>query len=258
MRRDRKNKEYNYLYQEPFGHHVWSKTIGGVWLSLVKAILDCNRVSFDEGRERIDLQNVRIKSDTQILPDKDILKYGEKDNLNHLLQLTFEQKEMFDFDIVPNFSPGADSYYKRITDARMIDFVIRRLSAFPESKKAVMVFPNKNDYQAVLSAPKDDYFPCIINVQFRLVDFIENGCERKPINGYILNTTFSARSIDAFQKSYGNFWAIAQLSGIVAAELSKNLKKKISVGPLDGLITDAHIYKECLVEAKNVIRKWQR
>jgi len=228
-----------------------------MWLSLVKAILDHNMVSFDEKRERIDLQNIRVRSNTQIIPDNLIQKYGNSENLNSLLKLTFCEEKMIDTDIVPSFPPGADSYYKRIIDSKMIDFVIRRLSMFPESKKAVMVFPNSNDYKAVLAFPKDDYFPCIISIQFRLVDFVENKHERKHLNGYILNTIFMARSIDAFQKSYGNFWAIAKLSEIIANMLFEKLKVKIKVGPLDGFITDAHIYKECLQDAKKIIKRWQ-
>lgn len=249
--------DYNYLYQEPFGHHVWGKTLGSMWLSLVKAILDHNMVSFDENRERIDLQNVRIESDTQIVPDELIQRYGNSENLDLLLKLTFHEEKMVDTDIVPSFPPGADSYYKRIVDAKMIDFVVRRLSMFPESKKAVMVFPNKNDYKAVLASPKDDYLPCIVSIQFRLVDFIEKKDKRRPIDGYILNTVFMARSIDAFQKSYGNFWAMARLSEIVANALHQKIKAKITIGPLNGLITDAHIYKECLQDARKVIKKWQ-
>jgi len=252
-----KLSEYNYSYQEPFGHYVWGQTLGSMWLSLVKTILDHNMVSFDEGRERIDLQNVRVRSNTQIVPDELIQKYGNRKNLDLLLKLTFHEEKMVDTDIVPSFSPGADSYYKRIVDGRMIDFVVRRLSTFPESKKAVMVFPNNNDYKAVLAFPKSDYLPCIVSVQFRLVDFVENKNKRKTTNGYILNTIFMARSIDAFQKSYGNFWAIARLSEIITNALSEKLKVKITVGPLDGLITDAHIYKECLQDARKVIKKWQ-
>lgn len=252
-----KSSGYHYSYQEPFGHQVWGQTLGTTWLGLVKAILDHNLVSFDEDRERIDLQNVRVRSNTQIIPDKLIQKYGNKKNLDLLLKLTFRREKMVDTDVVPSFPPGANSYYKRIIDGRMIDFVIGRLSMFPESKKAVMVFPNNNDYRTISAFPKNDYLPCIVSIQFRLVDFVENKNKRKSIDGYILNTIFTARSIDAFQKSYGNFCAIAELSKIIAKALSKKLKVKITVGPLDGLITDAHIYKECLRDAKNIIKKWQ-
>ncbi len=253
----RRTKRHGYLYKEPFGHFIWGETIGEMWLTLVQTILKYKRLSLDEGRERADLQNVRVRSNSQVVPDYFIQKYGNKKNLDSLLKLTFGKEKMFDFDIIPSFPPGADSYYKRIVDGKMIDFVVSRLSLFPESKKAVIVFPNNNDYKAVLAAPKDDYLPCIVSAQFRLVDFVENEDHRKPINGYILKTIFSARSIDAFQKSYGNFWAIAKLSKIVADALSKNLKTKIEVGPLDGLITDAHIYKECIQGARKTVEKWQ-
>lgn len=246
------------VHQEPFGHQIWGKTLGDMWLGLVKAILDYNLVSFDEGRKRIDLQNVRVKSNTQIIPDLLIQKYGNEENLKLLLGLTFSRKKMVDSDIIPSFSPGARSYYQRIVDGKMLDFVVKRLSMFPESKKAVMVFPDNNDYKAVLAFPKDDYLPCIVSVQFRLVDFVENKNIRTPINGYILKTIFMARSLDAFQKAHGNFWAIAKLSKIVADSLSRKLGVKITVGSLDGFITDAHIYEECFQDAKKIIKQWQK
>ncbi|MEA3378882.1 MAG: thymidylate synthase [Nanoarchaeota archaeon] len=131
----------------------------------------------------------------------------------------------------------------------MIDFVVKRLSMFPESKKAVIVFPNNKDYQAVLAAPKDDYLPCIVSVQFRLLNHGK---------GFIMNTIFHARSIDAFQKSHGNITAIALLSEEVAKRLEKNLGKPVKVGPLNGMITDAHIYDETIEEAKKVLKAFKK
>ena len=81
--------------------------------------------------------------------------------------------------------------------------------------------------------------------------------ELQKLKGYILKTIFFARSIDAFQKSYCNLCAIARLSEIISKALSKNLKTDITIGPLDGLITDAHIYKECIPDAKRMVQKWQ-
>lgn len=248
---------YKNNYQTPFGHNIFADSLGNAWLGLVDTILNQNTESLDEGRKRLDIQNVRIRSNTQIVPDKVILKYANRKNLDLLFNLTFKELKMVDTDIVPSFPPGADSYYKRIVDGNMINFVIKRLTTFPESKKAVMVFPNTNDYKAVLAAPKDDYLPCIVSIQFRLVDFEENETSRTPIEGYILKTIFTARSIDAFQKACGNFWAIAQLSQTVAEALEENLKTKVQIGPMDGLITDAHIYNECVNEAKTVIEKWK-
>jgi hypothetical protein len=44
------------------------------------------------------------------------------------------------------------------------------------------------------------------------------------------------------------------LSYKVSEKLSKKLKSKIKMGFLDGLIADAHIYQECINDAKNLIK----
>jgi thymidylate synthase len=72
-----------------------------------------------------------------------------------------------------------------------------------------------------------------------------------------LNTIFNARSIDAYQKAGGNIVAISLLSQEVAKRLEENLKTKIWIGSLDGMITDAHIYQETIDEAKEVIKNYK-
>lgn len=128
-----------------------------------------------------------------------------------------------------------------------MDFVISRLSEIPESKKAVAVFPTWDDYKAVLDSPRDDYLPCIVSVQFRMQPLRES---------WILDTIFNARSIDAFQKFYANLWAMAQMSSMVAAGIAENRKEPVVVGSLDGVVADAHIYKETFAAAQDVIKGW--
>jgi len=167
-----------------------------------------------------------------------------------MLELTFDREDMFDVDIIPSFSPRENkSYYHRIKEGRMIEFVVARLSEIPESKKAVIVFPTWSDYAAVLESPDDDYLPCIVSIQFRM---------QPTKQGWVLDTIFNARSMDAFQKSYANLWVIAKLSDIVAKKISKNRGEKISLGCLDGVITDAHIYRETFDSAKDTVTKWQK
>jgi len=72
-----------------------------------------------------------------------------------------------------------------------------------------------------------------------------------------MNTLFNARSIDAYQKAGGNFAAISLLSKEVAGRLTEKLKTKIWVGPLDGFLTDAHIYQESIEEAKEAIKLYK-
>jgi len=82
-----------------------------------------------------------------------IEKYGNKKNVNEIISLTFDKEIMHDFDIVPSFSPGSQSYYARIKDWKMLDFVVSRLAEIPESKKAIMSFVRKEDYERVLDKP---------------------------------------------------------------------------------------------------------
>ena len=232
-------------YISPFGYFAHGKTIGETWLELVRAVLELGEESYDEKRKRLALQAIKIKSQKQNFPDSLIERYGKKEFVKALLDLTFKENKMYDFDMVPNFSPGAASYFKRISDGNMIHFVVERLSRFPESKKGVMSFINWKDYEAVLESPKDDYLPCICIIQFRLL----------PPKYDTMNTIFYARSIDAFQKANGNLLAMAKLSRQIARNLGKNLKRKIKVGSLEGLIADAHIYSECYNNAKKLIKR---
>lgn len=45
---------------EPFGYHISTKTIGEAWHELFSAILEHGATEYDEGRERLALQMVRV------------------------------------------------------------------------------------------------------------------------------------------------------------------------------------------------------
>ena len=126
---------------------VCGENIGSTWLNLVDIVLSRGALDFDEGRERIYLRSVVIRSLTQLFPDIFIEKYGKKENIDAMIDLMFHNKEMYDFDVVPSFSHGGQSYYARIKNWKMIDFVVNRLAIIPESKKAVMSFIRKEDYE---------------------------------------------------------------------------------------------------------------
>jgi len=214
----------------------------------MEAVLSYGTVSYDEKRERLALQNVRIKSEKQEVPDDIILRFANKENVQAIIDLHFNNSKMYDFDVVPSFPAGAKSYYQRVKDGKMIDFVIKRLTTFPESKKAVISFINYNDYKAVLANPKDDYLPCLVSCQFRLL----------PNNYEVMNSIANFRSIDVFQKAAGNFSALTLLGDKIAEELSKSLHRCIKLGSLDMMITDAHIYSETLKEARKVLKKYDK
>ncbi len=228
-----------------FGAQVFGNTLGDVWIDLVSAVVSEGNVCFDEGRKRIALDNVRIRSETQSSSDELILTHGNRHNLEAIMGLTFSEPRMHDCDVTPSFSPGAKSYYQRIQEGQLFDFVVARLSAIPESKKGVVVFPTYEDYKQVSGNMKDDYLPCLVSVQFRLVQ--NSGGE------YDLNTTCNFRSMDVFQKGHGNLVAIAMMTELISVRIGDNLGVQVMPGFLDGLIVDAHIYENTIEDAKTLI-----
>lgn len=238
-----------YKLIEPFGYHIDAKSIGQAWFDLVDAIIAHGEKTFDEGRERLCLQNVRIHIDSPKLPDLLINKYANKKNINDIIHLTFNGETMYDFDVKPSFSPGAKSYYARLKEGKMIEFVVERLSKIPESKKAVISFIHWDDYKSVLANPYDDYLPCIVSIQFRLLP---------TNNGYAMNVVFNSRSIDAYQKSNGNMIAIVMLANNISEELSSKIGKHVFLNSIDGLITDAHIYQECYGDARKLVSNYKK
>lgn len=233
---------------DQFGFSVYNQSIGRSWIESLDVLLNNGEITFDEGRKRLSLQSFRIKSEGQETNDSLIEAYGNKENIRKVLALTFDEPSMVDIDVNPSFAPGAKSYAARIQEGRMLEFVVSRLSTIPESKKAVIVFPTYEDYKAVLENPWNDYLPCIVSVQFRMVP---NGGSGR----YKLNTIFNARSLDIFQKGLGNLVAIAKMSEFVAAEIQKKTGRGISLGFVEGLVTDIHLYDETFEAARELVTK---
>ncbi|WP_234798367.1 hypothetical protein, partial [Mycobacterium tuberculosis] len=199
-----------------FGVQIYGATIGDTWAGLVRAVLDLGSQCFDEDRERIALSNVRIKSSVQNYPDLTIEEHCNSAQLKAMLDFMFNTDTMEDIDVVKSFSRGAKSYHRRIKEGRMIEFVIERLSLIPESKKAVVVFPTYEDYAAVMRNHRDDYLPCLVSIQFRL---LPDGKD------YVFHTTFYSRSMDAWQKGHGNLLSIAKLSDWVRDEPPRHVRR---------------------------------
>lgn len=238
-----------FKYIEPFGNHVWGDTIGETWISLVNAIIISGDTTYDEKRKRLSLQNVIYQIQSYNLPDYILDSYANSQNIESLVDITFKGDKMYDFDIKPSFSPGAKSYKARIEEGRMLKYVVKRLENIPESKKAVMSFIEWKDYNAILDTPFDDYLPCHTTIQYRLLE--QKDC-------FIMNVISHFRSIDAYQKSCGDFVVTAMLAQKVAKELENKLSKPIHFGPMMGVITDAHIYEECINDATHILKKFKK
>lgn len=235
------------INQKGFGYSVLNGSIGSSWMDSVDSVLQNGVTSFDEGRMRLCLQSFRIKINTHDYTDDGlILKYGNQKNIQNIFDLTFKLPVMTDIDVNPSFDDGAKSYHARIKEGKMLEFASKRLITIPESKKAVIVFPTYEDYTAVLENPWNDYLPCIVSVQFRMVPNGGSG-------SYKLNTIFYARSMDIYQKGLGNIIAIARMSEIVADNIRKETGRNIVLGFIEGFVTDIHIYNESVDEAKKMI-----
>ncbi len=239
------------IHHDIFGTSVLGQSLGEAWYELCRVLMKKGEVTFDEGRKRLSLQNVRIKSVSMSTEDEFIDRYANKKNIQEIVRLTFEKDHMHDIDVNPSFANGARSYHQRLVDSRAVEYVVQRLSRIPESKKAVIVFPDKADYEAVLQNPWNDYLPCIVAVHFRM---IPNGGSGR----YKLNVIFFARSIDAYQKSIGNLVAISTLAENVREGISSATGRGIVLGDIDGFVSDAHIYEENFLEVREMVGRGRR
>ena len=229
---------------ENIGYAVYGETLGETWLQMVETILKNGNFELDENRGRFAVKNLRFASGTTDINDELIEKYGDQDKINAMKKVVFESDTMVDFDITPSFRNGAKSYKKRLEEGDMINFVVNRLGKIPESKKAVMVFPTYEDYEAVTNSPWNDYLPCITALQFRVA---------KRQGKTYLDLTLFMRSWDGFQKGAGDMIVTSMLGGIVRKQLEEKLNTKIEPGRLDGLVTDVHIYENTYEKAQQVV-----
>ena len=226
------------------GYVVHGKTLGETWLAMVETVLKNGSFELDENRGRFAVRNLRFSADSTDVNDMLIEKYGDKSKIDAMKRVFFESDEMKDFDITPSFRNGAKSYKKRLEEGNMVEFVVNRLAKIPESKKAVMVFPTYEDYEAVTNSPWNDYLPCIVALQHRVV-------QRQGVN--YLDLTLFMRSWDTFQKGAGDLLVISMVGDIVRKQLEERLSIEILPGRLDGLVTDVHIYENTYQQAQDVI-----
>ena len=229
---------------ENVGYAVYGETLGEMWLQMVETILKNGSFELDENRGRFAVKNLRFASETTDVNDELIEKYGDQEKISAMKRVVFESDTMVDFDITPSFRNGAKSYKKRLEEGKMVDFVVNRLAKIPESKKAVMVFPTYEDYEAVTNSPWNDYLPCITALQFRVA---------KRQGKTYLDLTLFMRSWDGFQKGAGDVIVVSMIANIVRQQLEEKLGVGIAPGRLDGLVTDVHIYENTYEKAQQVV-----
>jgi thymidylate synthase len=229
---------------ENIGYAVYGKTLGETWLQMVETVIKNGSFELDENRGRFAVHNLRFASETTDINDELIERYGDQPKINAMKRVVFESDVMTDFDITPSFRTGAKSYKKRLEEGNMIEFVVKRLAKIPESKKAVMVFPTYEDYEAVTTSPWNDYLPCIVALQFRVA---------KRLGRHYLDLTLFMRSWDGFQKGAGDLIVTSMIGDVVRHQLEDKLGIKIEAGRMDGLVTDVHVYENTYENAQQVI-----
>ena len=211
---------------------------------MVEAVLKNGTFELDENRGRFAVRNLRFSSETTQVEDELIEEFGDQSKIDAMINVVFNSDIMVDFDITPSFRTGAKSYKKRLEEGNMIDFVVNRLAKIPESKKAVMVFPTYEDYDAVTNSPWNDYLPCIVAVQYRVA---------KRHGKAYLDLTLFMRSWDGFQKGAGDLTVVSMLGAVVRKRLEEKLKIEILPGRLDGFVTDVHIYENTYENAQQIV-----
>lgn len=73
------------IFDQHFGYSVFGETLGHTWLQVVECVLKNGLLEFDENRGRLALQALRVKSETQILPDPLFEKYANKERINMVI-----------------------------------------------------------------------------------------------------------------------------------------------------------------------------
>lgn len=235
------------IFDKNLGYSVYGENIWIAWIQWIKCILENWENEADEKRNRLSLQNFRLKSLTMNSNDSIFEKYWNKKNIEIMKNLVFNDDLMIDCDITPSFTCKTKSYKVRIFEKDLLNYIVERLKLIPESKKAIMVFPDINDYNQVRNNPFNDYFPCITSIQFRL----------RPIKNRIqkLNTIVFMRSWNIDQKWPWDLIIYSILCELICEKLNLENQWNIKIVPweLDVFITDVHIYENTIENAKNTL-----
>ena len=148
--------------------------------------------------------------------------------------------------IKPEEGKWTYTYHERLSsfpvEGKRIDqigYIIDKLSRTPHSRRAQAITWNPN------TDPVTDDPPCLQRIWFRLVD---SG------NGYILNMNTHWRSRDAYKASFMNIFALTDLQRAIAEAISKNIKKKITVGRYVDISDSFHIYGSYHDEFKKFLK----
>lgn len=121
-----------------------------------------------------------------------------------------------------------------------IDYMIKKLSETPYTRRA----------QGITWNPRIDPFtddpPCLQRIWCRLV--------KQDDGSFILNMNTHWRSRDAYKASFMNIFALTDLQRVMADDISKKLKAKVSVGRYVDISDSFHIYGSYFSDFNNFIK----
>ena len=202
---------------------------------------------FDEGRLRRAVTNIAFSIAWSNGPAEvkwENVPTGLVSQTREMYAFMTQEDSLYDVDKSPSFVTPTLSYCGRLKKNGGLQFVVERLTKYPESKKAVITFPLAEDYSRVLASPDDDYLPCLLAVQFRL--------HSGPKNRRLV-ATIIWRSLDAWQKMLGNVFGVISWSESIRKALSVSLHEEIVIREIDGFISDAHVYEDCFVDSSSYL-----
>jgi thymidylate synthase len=121
-----------------------------------------------------------------------------------------------------------------------IDYIIKKLSATPHSRRAQAITWNP------ATDPETDDPPCLQRIWFRMAESGDGA--------YTLNMNSHWRSRDAYKASFMNMFALTDLQRMVAEEISASMKKDVRVGRYVDLSDSFHIYGSYAREFRNFLK----
>ncbi|MBN2453078.1 MAG: hypothetical protein JXB40_02295 [Candidatus Omnitrophica bacterium] len=121
-----------------------------------------------------------------------------------------------------------------------IDYMIRKLSTAPHTRRAQGITWNPK-----LDSVTDDP-PCLQRIWCRLV--------KQPDNSFLLNMNTHWRSRDAYKASFMNMFALTDLQRMMAEDIGKRLKARVTVGRYVDISDSFHIYGSYFDEFRNFLR----
>ncbi len=138
------------------------------------------------------------------------------------------------------------TYHKRLFEyeiegerVKQMDYIIKKLSENYYSRRA----------QAITWNPKLDVAtedpPCLQRIWCRLVEDADN---------LVLELNTHWRSRDAYKAAFMNMFALTDLARSIAESISKNIKKKVSVGRYVDISDSFHIYGSYHREFRNFLK----